>query len=284
MATGIPGNDAGVTDNAGLSTDLVVHRHGRPPGPGVPTLFLLHGLTDSGEGWPEGVRHWQDDHAIVMPDQRGHGRSPRFTEDELERHPGDVLVEDAIHLLEQLERPVVIGHSLGGAVALVAAVRRPELVRALVLEDPAPRGPHEPQASGRGREFAAGVEQSIAAPDEEALYRLRKELHPDWPDSELLVTGLAEQQMHLEFLERGDYKPTTPWTQLFAAVTVPTLVVSGDRVDEIVVGQEMEEGIAEIGNPHVSLMRVAGAGHCIRREQPEEYYRTVDGWLAGIGT
>jgi pimeloyl-ACP methyl ester carboxylesterase len=269
-----------VTDR--LETDLVVHRHGRPPGPGVPTLFFLHGLTDSGSGWPEAVRHWQDDHAIVAIDQRGHGWSPRFTAEELDRHPGDVLVEDAVRVLEQLDRPVVVGHSLGGAVALVAAVRRPGLVRALVLEDPAPRGPEEPQASGRGREFLAGVEQSLAAPDEEALYRLRKEQHPDWPDSELLVTGIAEQQMHLEFLERGDYKPTTPWSELFSDVTVPTLVVSGDRADEVVVGEEMERGISALANPAVTLVRIGDAGHCIRREQPDAYYRTVDGWLASL--
>jgi pimeloyl-ACP methyl ester carboxylesterase len=271
-----------VTDHIHLETDLVVHRHGRPAAPGVPTLFFLHGLTDSASGWPEAVRHWQGDYAIVAVDQRGHGGSPRFTDDELDRHPGDVLVEDAVRILEQLDRPVVIGHSLGGAVALDAGVRRPELVRALVLEDPAPRGPEEPQASGRGREFLAGVEASLAAPDEKALYRLRKELHPDWPESELLVTGVAEQQVHLEFLERGNYKPTTPWTELFRAVTVPTLVVSGDRLDEIVVGEEMEAGISAVANPQVTLVRIAGAGHCIRREQPKEFYRTVDDWLAMV--
>jgi pimeloyl-ACP methyl ester carboxylesterase len=271
-----------VTDHSHLATDLVVHRHGRPAAPGVPTLFFLHGLTDSGSGWPEAVRHWQDGHAIVAVDQRGHGGSPRFTDDELARHPGDVLVEDAVRLLEQLDRPVVMGHSLGGAVALAAAVRRPERVRALVLEDPAPRWPEEPQASGRGREFLAGVEQSLAAPDEQALYRLRKELHPDWPDSELLVTGIAEQQMHLEFLERGDYKPTTAWTELFAEVAVPTLVVSGDRPDEVVVSEEMEAGVSALANPQVTVVRIPRTGHCPRRENPEEYYRTVDGWLAGV--
>lgn len=267
-----------------LDTDLVVHRHGLPPGPGVPTLFFLHGLTDSGSGWPEAVRHWGASHAIVAVDQRGHGGSPRFTPAELEQGPGEVFVRDAVRVLEQLDRPVVVGHSMGGAVALAAGVRRPELVRALVLEDPAPRGPGEPLATGRGAEFLEGVRQSLAAPDEEALYRLRKEAHPDWPDSELLVTGIAEQQMDLEFLGRGSYKPESPWTEMFASVTVPTLVISGDRADEVVVGQEIEAGLAEIGNERVTLVRVPGTGHCPRRENPEEFYRTVDHWLAALGS
>jgi pimeloyl-ACP methyl ester carboxylesterase len=127
--------------------DLVVHRPGRTDGSGgLPTLLFLHGLTGSGEGWPEAVEHWQGGDAIVTVDQRGHGGSPRFTADQHVEHPGDVMVDDAVALLEQLDRPVVVGHSLGGAVGLAATVRRPELVRALVLEDPAPLGAVAPSS------------------------------------------------------------------------------------------------------------------------------------------
>lgn len=264
-------------------TDLVVRRLGRTDEPGGTTLLFLHGLTDSGEGWPEAVEHWQGDHAIVSVDQRGHGGSPRFTEDQLVGHPGDVMVDDAVALLVGLDRPVVIGHSLGGAVALAAAVRRPELVRALVLEDPAPLGPDEPQRSeARGAEFRAGIEESRLAADDEALLELRRKQHPDWPESELLVTGRAEQQMDADYLERGDWKPSMRWPELFEQVQVPTLVVSGDRPDEIVVDDEMGRGIEAIANPMVTLVRIADAGHCIRREQPEQYYALVDDWLARL--
>ena len=248
-------------------------------------MLLLHGLTDSGEGWPEAVGHWQDTYAIVTVDQRGHGGSPRFTADQLagHHHPGDVMVDDAIVLLEQLDRPVLVGHSLGGAVGLAAAVRRPELVRALVLEDPAPLGPDEPQRSeARGKEFRAEIEDSRQAPDDDALLAVRRAAHPDWPESELLMTGHAEQQMQAEYLENGEWKPSTRWPELFRDVRVPTLVVSGDRLDEIVVDEEMETGIHRIGNPLVTLVRVHDAGHCIRREQPERYYTLVDEWLARL--
>jgi pimeloyl-ACP methyl ester carboxylesterase len=265
---------------ARLRTDLVVHTHGRPS---ADTLLFLHGLTDSGEGWPDAVAHWRDRYAIVAVDQRGHGGSPRFTAEELTAHPGDVMVEDAVSILEQLDRPVVLGHSLGGAVALAAAVRRPELVRALVLEDPAPLGADEPQHSpSRGAEFRAGIEDSRRAADDQELLELRRKQHPDWPESELLVTGRAEQQMDADYLQHGDWKPSPRWPELFSAVGVPTLLVSGDRMDEIVVSEEMAAGIEALGNPHVRFVRVAGAGHCIRREQPDSYYELVDGFLADL--
>ena len=261
-----------------LRTDLVVRHHGTP-GAEVPMLFL-HGLTDSGEGWPEAVAHWQDRYAIVAVDQRGHGGSPRFTAEQLAAHPGDVMVDDAIALLEQLDRAVVVGHSLGGAVALVAAVRRPELVRALVLEDPAPLGPQEPQRSEeRGLEYRAGIEDSRQAPDDEALLEVRRKQHPDWPESELLVTGRAEQLMDADFLARGDWKPSVPWTESFARLRVPTLVVSGDRPDEICVTDDMEARVRDLSNAFVTIVRIPDSGHCIRREQPRRYYSTVDDWL-----
>jgi pimeloyl-ACP methyl ester carboxylesterase len=245
--------------------------------------LLLHGLTDSGEGWPDAVRHWERDYALVLIDQRGHGESPRFTAAQLESHPGDQMVEDAIGILEQLDRPVVVGHSLGGAVALAAAVRRPELVRAVVLEDPAPLGPEEPEASAaRGAEYLDGIRPSLAARDDHALLDKRRQQHPDWPESELLVTGRAEQQMDTEYLGRGDWKPTTRWPDLFSRLTVPALVVSGDDPDEICVDDAMETGLQEIGNPQVTLTRVEQAGHCIRREQPEAFYAVVDVWLGKV--
>lgn len=266
-----------------LRTDLVTHRFGRKPGSGVPQMLWLHGLTDSGEGWPEAVTHWREHYSIVTVDQRGHGRSPRFTDDQLERHPGDIMVKDALHLLEQLDRPVVVGHSLGGAVALAAGVRRPDLVRALVLEDPAPLAPDEPQRNPeRGAEYLAGLAASREAVDDDALLRARRAAHPDWPEPELLVTGRAEQQMDGRFLSHGDWKPSPHWPELFIRVRVPTLVVSGDRADEICVHDDMEKGIHEIANPHVTVARVARAGHCIRREQPEAFYALVDEWLGRL--
>lgn len=263
-----------------LRTDLNVRWHGRAD-EGVPTLVFLHGLTDSGAGWPEAVDHWHRDYAILTVDQRGHGLSPRFTKNQLAGPPGEVMVQDAIAILAQLDTPpVVVGHSMGGAVALALGVRRADLVRGLVLEDPAPRGPEEPQRDARrGDEIVTSLRPSIEAGDEQALLRLRQEQHPDWPESELLVTGRAERQMDRDYAALGDFKPTAPWPELFAAVQVPTMVVSGDAADEICIDAGIEKGIADIGNSNVTLTRISGAGHCIRREQPQRYYEVVDDWL-----
>jgi pimeloyl-ACP methyl ester carboxylesterase len=264
-----------------LLTDLVVTRYGLPVG-SAPTLLCLHGLTDSGQAWPEAVAHWSGSYTLIAVDQRGHGGSPRFTSEQLAAHPGDVMVDDVIAILEQLDGPpVVVGHSLGGAVALAAGVRRPELVRALVLEDPAPRGPDDPQADRtRGERFVEGVRQSREVTDDDTLLGLRREQCPSWPDSELLASGRSERLVDLDYLAHGDIKPSTPWPELFAEVSIPVLVVSGDPDGDVCVTDEMEQGIGRIANPNVTLTRVKGAEHCIRREQPEQFYAVVDDWLS----
>lgn len=262
-----------------LATDLAVYSAGLPAGE-APTMLHLHGLTDSGRAWPEAVRHWGDRFHVVSYDARGHGSSPRFTADQRAGHPGEVMVDDALALLDQLDRPVVVGHSLGGAVALAAAVRRPELVRALILEDPASLGPEEPVRGSGGADRVAGLEPSLRAADDEELLRVRREQHPDWPPSELLVTGVAERQMDLEYLRCGEFKPLTPWPELYAAVSVPTLVVSGEPDDPgTCVDRAVEAGIAAIANPAVTLVRVPDAGHCVRRDRPAGFYAVVDAWL-----
>jgi pimeloyl-ACP methyl ester carboxylesterase len=261
-----------------LRTDLAVHRFGRPHNE-APTLLFVHGLTDSGEGWPGAVAHWQDRYSIIAYDQRGHGRSPRFTAEQRGGHPGDLLVDDLVALLDQLgEAPVVVGHSLGGAVALAAAVRRPDLVRALVLEDPAVLAPDDEQRSpGKGEELVAGLAGSLEATDDDALFEARRRQHPDWPEDELLVTGRAEQQVDRELLAAGDYKPSPRWPDLLEGLLTATLLVTGDQ--DVVVDAAVEKLVETAGSPNLTLVRVPGAGHCVRRERPERFYALVDEFL-----
>ena len=77
---------------------------------------------------------------MLAPDLRGHGQSPRFTAHELAAAP-EVLLADVMGFLDTQPKPVaLIGHSLGGLLALRAAIARPDKVWALVLEDPARPG------------------------------------------------------------------------------------------------------------------------------------------------
>ncbi|HET6560463.1 MAG TPA: alpha/beta fold hydrolase [Marmoricola sp.] len=261
-------------------TDLVVHRHGRSDGP---DLLLVHGLTDCSGGWSQAVEHWKDTYRVTTLDLRGHGESPRFTAAQLDEHPGDVMVDDVVAVAGRLDRPVLVGHSLGGAVALTVAARHPDLVRALVLEDPAPRSPEEPQRlPERGRQYLDELAPSRAAADDDELVAARREQHPGWPEKELLPTGRAEQQVQDDYLLRGDWKPTEPWPSLLERLTVPALLLTGDNLDEVVISPELEEGMRAAA-PALEVRRLEGAGHCVRRDRQDVFYAVVDEWLVSLG-
>ena len=158
----------------------------------APALVLLHGITSSALSQADAIGHWAArGYRVVAVDARGHGLSPRWTPAELER-AGQVLVDDVVAVLEDLDverrgraalglgappPPVLIGHSMGAATAMVVGARRPGLVRGLVLIDPARYGARTPAellaglaGATEGWRVEAGRERwrEVVGPDGEA--------------------------------------------------------------------------------------------------------------------
>ena len=197
-----------------------VHRFGRSDGE-APTLVLLHGLTDSGRCWPDAVRRWSGDYRVVTWDARGHGESDRFTPDELRHGVGEIHLADLVAVLEQLAqegitRPVLVGHSMGGGTAAALAGTRPELVRAVVLEDPAlgaGRYSDADEAEGARRRVAEARETN--AHPHHAMKQGKRD-HPKWPKAEFKPWLEAKQQTDLEMLGQPSITVRTPWEEVTA--------------------------------------------------------------------
>src|SRR5690606_3143684 len=103
---------------------LRLHTWGDPQ---HPPLLLVHGLTEAGTAWPDAVQRWDTAWHIQAVDLRGHGHSPRFDAATTPLMFG-TMVDDIIEVLKTIGPATVIGHSLGGRVAAVAATVRPDLV------------------------------------------------------------------------------------------------------------------------------------------------------------
>ncbi|MEV6095949.1 alpha/beta hydrolase [Nocardia sp. NPDC051981] len=165
----------------GSVVELHSHRFGPPTGP---VVLALHGLTGHGRRWQALADEHLPDVRIIAPDLRGHGRSPGVPPWDFE-----TLVDDLAALLEHetCEPVVVLGHSFGAATAVHLAHRRPELVRGLVLLDP---------AIGLEPERMLTIANSmLAAPDYESLEQARfDKLETSWAevDPAILDAELAE--------------------------------------------------------------------------------------------
>jgi len=105
--------------------------------PGRPQVLLLHGGNQSAHSWDLVSLHLSDRYHVFALDQRGHGDSEWSREQD---YTIDAMVDDAIGFIadQQLDRPIVFGHSMGGRIALTLATRRPDVARALVIVDVGP--------------------------------------------------------------------------------------------------------------------------------------------------
>jgi pimeloyl-ACP methyl ester carboxylesterase len=264
---------------------LLVHELGLADGP---TLLLLHGLSDSGLCWPDAVGRWRHDYRIVAPDARGHGESARFDLATSGRNRFDDMVADVLFLLERLAdeggaTPILVGHSMGAGVAATVLVRRPDLLRAAVLEDPA--------WSTGARSDATDTIQLWAQRSRDhchqALVTGRQE-HPLWPDVELGPWAVAKAQLDPSLTDRGQIASQAPWIQTAGAITRPTLVVTGSRQEAVLVTARSRQRLADLGNRYIEVEVVPEAGHTVRRDHADAYHQIVDPWIskqfAGAGS
>jgi len=118
----------------------------------APAIVLLHGGHQSAHSWDLVSLHLAQHYHVLALDQRGHGDSEWARDVEYSNH---TMALDALAFLDAmgLERPILIGHSMGGRNSLILTKHNPERLRALVIVDVGP------EVSDRGRAAIAGFVQ-----------------------------------------------------------------------------------------------------------------------------
>ena len=99
-----------------------------------PPVMIVHGLYGSGRNWGVIAKRLSDQFFVITVDLRNHGDSPW-----LDTHNYHVMAHDLVEVINSLNiKPNIIGHSMGGKAAMVLALKRPNLVRNLIIADIAP--------------------------------------------------------------------------------------------------------------------------------------------------
>ncbi len=218
---------------------LAVRRWAPSPGEGagVPVV-LLPGTGASSATWDVVARLLARGRPVIAVDLRGHGAST---------WPGvysiDGMAADVAALVPRLaDRPVdLVGHSLGGLVALRAAARHPHLVRRIVLEDVGMLHEREP------------------AP-------------PERPAGDLPFDWRVVEQVRPEV----DH-PAPDWPDVVAAVTAPTLVVAGGE-GSFVRLEHVDELVGALPDARAVVL---GTGHDVHEERPDAFAAAAAGFLGG---
>jgi N-formylmaleamate deformylase len=235
-----------------------------------PPVLLLHGLMGSGACWTLLARALEADFDVVMPDARGHGSSSAPTYGyRYDDHARDV--EGLIRGLG-LDRPVLVGHSMGGMTAAVVASRGLGSLRGLILVDPTFLSPerqhevHESDVADQHRRIL-GLQKSELV----AQARVRQ------PHRSLeLVELQAEARLNTRMAAFEVLTPPNPvYRDLVRAIDAPSLLVIGDSP---VVTREVAMELRAL-SPRLCVEQVRDAGHGLPFEQPERLGEVVVSFL-----
>jgi pimeloyl-ACP methyl ester carboxylesterase len=261
------------TDELTLHFEDDGHRDGPP-------ILILHGITQSTATWGWLVPHLAASHRVVRLDFRGHGKSGRT--------PGAYdfrgYVADATAICEQVldaQPAVLIGHSLGGGTAAGLAQTRPDLVRGVVLEDPAIMAPvsadevsalegntlldgfrmmresiPQLQASGMSAADLANILRAAPSPSG-ALFG--DAVHDD------ALAAMAEAMLELDatVLDPVFDGSNTPVFDPHRELPVPGIVVAGDPASPDTIVREPDVALLAKHSPKIEVRVAAGAGHLI---------------------
>jgi len=221
-------------------------------------FVLVHAAGGNAGTWRRQVEGLGREHSLVAMDLPGHGRSTGVE--------GLATIEEYAELVATITRAlglgrfVLVGRSMGGAIGLTLAARRPELLAGLVLVCTAARFTFRPE--------------QLAALHDVVRGRL-----PQQFTTETFSPATGMELMREAWTEQVKTDPRVRWTDVLAcqafdgrpllgAIRVPTLVVAGadDQVTPVACAEELARGI-----PGARLEVIAQAGHQAPLEQAEAF-------------
>ncbi|MCL3780457.1 alpha/beta fold hydrolase [Prolixibacteraceae bacterium JC049] len=243
-------------------------------------LFVLHGLYGCSDNWMSIGRHLAERYQVYLIDLRNHGRSFHDAE-----HSYDAMVADLAWLIQDLEldKVTIVGHSMGGKVAMKLAADYPEKVEQLVVLDIAPKNYMEDSVQTGQYGFHRHLIRTMLNTDIAEAANLREV-------DELLQTKIPEQRLRQFLMKnvgrntgrkyqwRFNLKALDEWLDEIVGgvdfreledrmpiLNYPVLFVRGGSSAYI---EKDDEDRIRMIYPEAEIQTIEGAGHWLHAEQP----------------
>lgn len=239
-----------------------------------PPVVILHGLFGSRRNWRRIAQALSASHRVLCVDLRNHGGSPWAATMSYPEMAADVrmLIET-----ERLDRPVVIGHSMGGKTAMTLALESPAVVGRLIVVDIAPVSYADRVTpcleTLRGLDTAAVMQRaemirqmSARVPDAQTVALLMQNLvvrddHFDWR------LNLPSIGMALHTL--GSF----PAEALLRCYRGPATLIYGSLSEYV---RPLEPSLITGAFPNMCMVEIEGAGHWVHVDRPAELIAALD--------
>jgi esterase len=232
-----------------------------------PAVIMLHGLFASAASWRGVARALSDSRRVFSVDLRNHGRSPRAVDMSY-----TAMADDVLRLIEreQLDRPALVGHSMGGKVAMALALTTPRAVGPVVAIDIAPVAYADRwSAQLQAMRDMLGRASMPHVPDDDRfddgmgplLPRLAtRNAYIDWR-SNLPAIGLSIHELC-----------AFPRQLRYLSTDAPLHAIVGARSDHV--SPATADAFAPMF-PRASVEVIADAGHWVHADQPAALMRSL---------
>ena len=245
-------------------------------GSGQP-LIILHGYFGMSDNWKSLGAKFSENFEVHLIDQRNHGRS--FHSEDFDY---ELLVDDLYNYIQhnQLKNTILLGHSMGGKVAMQFAVSYPELVDKLMVADISPRfyTPHHEDILAALNTVNFSLQNTrkkvedflrIYIKDEGTLQFLLKNVY--WKSKEELAFRFNLQSLMEHNSEVGEALPS------FTHFNGETLFLKGEKSNYIT---EDDYALISAHFQNSKIVTIKNAGHWLHAENPEQFYEEVINFLA----
>jgi pimeloyl-ACP methyl ester carboxylesterase len=234
-----------------------------------PTIFLLHGIGSREMTWWPVIDRLAPHLHLVIPDWRGHGASDKPSRGYgLEDYARDL---DGLITAYGAARPKLVGHSLGGAVALAWARHQPARADRIVIEDSPLRN-----LPNNAKLFADWIALARSTVDEAAAHYALA--YPRWTAAECRRRAesitLTAIPVFEESRDRRVGNDNVDRIAESAAILSPVLLVHGDIESGGMVVQADAERFADT-LPNARAVRIPGGSHSLHRDAPEQFLDAV---------
>jgi N-formylmaleamate deformylase len=184
----------------------------------------------------------------------------------------------------KLEKPIVMGHSMGGGTAADLAADYPTLPKAVIMEDPpwstvAPHPKNMEEAKKMHQDFRNMFTDLKKRRIQDIIMESQK-MDPAWDDKERLPWATAKKQFDNNVFDHIVVNPH-PYEETAAKIRCPALLISAETG---VTNEETAKKVTAAWKAKAPFrwVYIKGAGHNIRREQYDAYMKAVEEFLATL--
>lgn len=246
---------------------------------GNPPVVLLHGLFGSLENLGAVAKVLAEDFSVYSVDLRNHGRSPHH-----EMMNYELMANDVIRLMDSLNltEAVLLGHSMGGKVAMEVALRAPDRISGLIVADIAPvrYPPHHHQVFAGLQGLALSAITSRAQADKELAAYINEASVRSFLLKNLVKTSASgfQWRMNLSAIAKH-YEHIMAGQSSESSYDKPVLFIKGGSSDYIL--PRHQDAILSLF-PAAGVKIIQNAGHWLHAEKPALFNRIVSQFLRSI--